>query len=146
MTHFTDVETLKEFMFAGRAKFTVKSKRTNKHFTFKIRKDRDSGLWFVHCLTGENNYLYLGTIFADSGFRWTRKTFPVQRNGIFYNAFKWFYEKIDQGILPKDIEVYHSGHCGMCGRELTDPISIKEGFGPECRSKRLRHSFAVSRA
>lgn len=28
-----------------------------------------------------------------------------------------------------------SGQCEACGRELTDPVSIEAGKGPECRAK-----------
>lgn len=29
----------------------------------------------------------------------------------------------------------HSGHCGLCGRALTDPHSRERGIGPECVKK-----------
>jgi hypothetical protein len=34
-----------------------------------------------------------------------------------------------------NIEVYHTGNCSYCGRELTDPVSLEVGIGPICRSK-----------
>jgi hypothetical protein len=33
-----------------------------------------------------------------------------------------------------------TGHCGICGKHMTDPISIEYGIGPECRS-----GYTVSR-
>ena len=37
----------------------------------------------------------------------------------------------------------HKHKCIDCGRELTDPISIQWGIGPECRKNRLRSSLNV---
>jgi hypothetical protein len=34
-----------------------------------------------------------------------------------------------------------TGHCCICGKELTDPISIERGIGPDCYSK---HSVAIN--
>ena len=34
--------------------------------------------------------------------------------------------------LPAGYDTKHSGSCGRCGRELTDPESIKRGLGPTC--------------
>jgi hypothetical protein len=47
-------------------------------------------------------------------------------------AFNYVLQHIDK--LPNICEVYHSGRCGRCGRELTDPESIKCGLGPHCRT------------
>jgi hypothetical protein len=29
------------------------------------------------------------------------------------------------------------GHCCICGKELTDPISLERGIGPECLGHRI---------
>src|SRR5215831_8589063 len=34
-----------------------------------------------------------------------------------------------------------TGHCCICGKELTDPVSIERGIGPDCYSK---HSIAIN--
>jgi hypothetical protein len=33
------------------------------------------------------------------------------------------------------------GRCRICGRVLTDPVSIARGIGPECYSKRSQVSL-----
>lgn len=45
--------------------------------------------------------------------------------------------KVLQGDPIACLKAYglRSGHCGMCGRELTDPDSIKFGIGPVCRGR-----------
>ena len=34
--------------------------------------------------------------------------------------------------LPPSLEVHEEERCGKCGRQLTDPVSIERGIGPEC--------------
>ena len=136
---FRDAPTLREFMLAGKAKITVRSEKTLKHFTYKIRKDKDSEKRFVHRLVADNNYVYIGTVFEDGHFNWTKRS-AHHRSSDAYKGFEWLWSRVGQGILPRDVTVFHEGRCGMCGLELTDPISIKEGYGPDCRKKRLRHS------
>lgn len=143
---FTDVNKLKEFMFAGKAKITIRSEKTGAHYTYKIRKAPDSPTWFVHRLSGESAYVYLGTIFDDRGFQPTRKTMAIYKSHESFRAFDWFYNRmIEANRIPTTVTVYHAGKCGMCGRELTDPVSVAEGYGPECRSKRLRRGLMNDR-
>lgn len=42
---------------------------------------------------------------------------------------------------PTRCEVMEENRCGVCGRELTDPVSIQRGIGPECfgRSTGSKH-------
>lgn len=49
--------------------------------------------------------------------------------------FKRFYKQVVAHNLLEELEVYHHGRCGRCGRKLTDPDSIVQGMGPECRKK-----------
>lgn len=134
---FTDAVALKEFVLAGKAKITLQSTKTGQHYTYKIDKG-DTDVWFVKRLTADNNYIYLGTIFPQ-GFVKTRKTGMKDFTGIQFWVFNWFWTRLSSGggIHPQ-LKVYHEGRCGMCGTELTDPESIKQGYGPECRKKRYR--------
>jgi hypothetical protein len=50
-------------------------------------------------------------------------------------AYAWFG---DAGLpTPANgaVKVVESDNCGMCGRTLTDPVSIERGIGPECANK-----------
>jgi hypothetical protein len=139
---FTDVALLKEFMFAGKAKLTIRSEKTGTHYTYKIRKDKDSDTWWVHRLSGQSAYVYLGTIFGGERFKATRRTAGIYKTCPSFKAFEWFYRRlIDDNEIPPNLTVYHEGKCGMCGRELTDPVSVAEGYGPECRRTRLRRGI-----
>jgi hypothetical protein len=35
-------------------------------------------------------------------------------------------------IKMPNLEIWHEGRCGRCGRKLTVPESIHNGYGPEC--------------
>lgn len=126
-----------EFVLAGKSKITLKSEKTGKHYTYKINKG-DGEVWFVSRLTANNDYLYLGTIFPE-GFTNTRKTSSYAHYSESFEGFKWFWRRLSEDKkIPERIKLFHAGRCGMCGLELTDPVSIKEGYGPDCRKKRLR--------
>lgn len=47
-------------------------------------------------------------------------------------AFMWVFAQLDADKLSDDIEIWHAGKCGKCGRKLTVPSSIALGIGPEC--------------
>lgn len=137
MTNAADVE---RFVYAGRALFTIQSKKTGVRFTYKIQKKRGEKkpkLLFVKVLQGPNNetdYGYLGYVkpqqhgemFAGQKGRPTAAS---------YKALAWALDKICAGELPDQLEFYHSGQCGACGRTLTVPESIETGLGPVCASK-----------
>ena len=140
---FTDPILLREFILAGRAKITLKSEMSGQHYTYKITKG-DTDVWFVKRLTTDNNYIYLGAIFPG-GFVRTPKTSHTAFVSKQFQIWNWFWLRLGNGggIHP-ELKVYHEGRCGRCGIELTDPESIKQGYGPECRKKRYQRSPSLS--
>lgn len=145
---FTDAWKLREFLLAGNAKFTLRSEKSLKHYTYKIRKPGNDPVWFVSRLAADNAYRYLGCIFEDEDFifRTSKKTAPYDHYSEAFAAFKWFWEKLDkEKRIPNNVTAWHEGKCGMCGRELTDPVSIKNGFGPDCSKLRLSRPFMYDR-
>lgn len=103
------------------------------------------GKFFVSLLTGpdnESNYSYMGMLVFDSeakvpGFPNTLKLITTRNAKVgteasSYVAFNWVFEQLQQGKDPQNVEIYHAGKCGMCGRKLTVPMSIQIGIGPEC--------------
>lgn len=129
------------FITAGDATFTVVSKLTGKRFTFRVVKarrapeDQRPPVWWVHVLIGPDNtcdYGFLGTIRATGDYAPSPKSKigPKAPSRIAWEWFIWYLtEKRD---LHRDCEVWHEGACGRCGRKLTVPESIKNGFGPKC--------------
>lgn len=126
-----------EFLLAGNATFTLRSQKTEIRYTFKVQKSEDRpGTWFVKYLTGSNNesdYRYLGVI-SNRKFRLTSKS-TLRSSSTPVIAFDWFFNRIISGVTPLNVEIWHAGRCGRCGRTLTVPESVEAGFGPECVTK-----------
>jgi len=135
-THLLDSDSVRTYVLAGKAVFTVLNTRTGNRFTFRVNKGKRSGApHFVSVLTGSDNnssYSYAGAIFDATNFRWTRKS-RLFRNAQSVLTFSWFWSNLDR--LPEFIEVYHHNHCGRCGRLLTVPESITNGVGPVCAGR-----------
>lgn len=128
-----NIQDFKTFIKAGKAIFTIKSIKTGKHLTFKVKKHQEKDIWFVSVLSGpdnESNYSYMGTIFGND-FRLTRNS-KIGKDTVSFKAFNWMWNILKKNETPKDMEFYHEGFCGRCGRKLTVPESIESGFGPEC--------------
>lgn len=135
------VSDVREFMLAGNARLTLVSKRTGTRFTFKVRRPDPEKPYFVSLLTSPDNetgYTFLGTIFHDNaiGFEYSsyrhgqRSSIPVDSESA--RAFEWFFKNLRVERLSDQLEVWHEGRCGRCGRPLTVPESIENGLGPEC--------------
>jgi hypothetical protein len=135
-----------EFALAGNARITVVSKKTGARFTYRIAKpkkdtanggrviDYDAKLFFVSLLNGpdnESSFAYIGLINEANDFVRTAKS-RVGEDALSMRGFRYVWGKLVLGELPADIEFWHEGSCGRCGRPLTVPESIARGIGPEC--------------
>lgn len=145
MTHgkqITDLSLARTFILAGNATFTLVSEKTGVRFTYKVRasKPQDEGkssVHFVSLLTGsdnENDYSYLGIIRSNNDFGRTSKS-RITDEALGHKAFAWFWRAL-QTAIPEQVQLWHEGRCGACGRMLTVPESIATGLGPDC-SERL---------
>jgi len=131
-------ENISKFVLAGNAKVTIENPATGVRFTYKIRRrdnaDGSKTPWFVSVLRGSDNtsdYSYIGFIKAGQ-FVWGGKKARAGKDAPSVRAFDWFFRHLDD---PRPANVYHSGCCGRCGRELTVPESIETGLGPVCVNK-----------
>lgn len=136
------------FMLAGNATFTVVSTGTEKRYTFKIQKPKPrtkgedvSDRWFVKLLSGSDNtsdYQYLGMIVAKDGqlsYIVTRAA-RLAADTVPQVTARWIVAHLSADKpFPGELEFYHMGSCGMCGRALTVPESIRSGLGPVCAGK-----------
>jgi len=139
-SQITDSRDALRFVYAGRALFTIVSRKTGQRFTFKVNAphdDKESPMRFVKVLNGTDNtsdYLYLGFLTLNrmgklAAGKKGRGTAPS------YRALSWTLRQLAKGKMPEDLEFLHSGRCGACGRTLTVPESIKSGLGPVCAGK-----------
>lgn len=143
------VDAAKNFMLAGKAIFTLKSLRSGTHYTFKVSHKKANGQygesWMVSLLTGPDNwanYTYIGQIKASKGDLYngnlyfaTTKASELSMDSAPVAGFMYAFRHISRGMMPKNLEIWHAGKCGRCGRLLTVPSSIELGLGPECASK-----------
>ncbi len=131
---FTDAALARQFIQAGNARVTMKSRKTGHHYTFRVRQSNDKEVWFVGILMdgdNESGYIPLGLINRQNRFVLLRRTAFKETTPSFV-AFRWAWSHIMSGRIPDSVEVWHEGACGRCGRALTHPESIESGFGPEC--------------
>jgi hypothetical protein len=136
----TDPGAVLRFALAGNARLTLVSGKTGRRFTYRVRQfDPPDGRptpHFVQVLTGADNdaaYSYLGAVFNRRDYRRTAKS-KIAADAPSAKAWAWFWPRALAGALPTELEVWHEGRCGRCGRALTVPQSIETGFGPECAS------------
>lgn len=128
------------YILAGKATITLVSGKTGARFTYRISAAPDNSAYFVGLLTGPDNstdYKYLGRI--SRGIFWLGRKVPrpgdIARDAPSARAFDWAWRQLAQGALPTALEIWHEGRCGRCGRKLTVPTSVAQGFGPECIGK-----------
>lgn len=141
----TDPAAIRAFVTAGHATLTIVSVATGGRFTFKFDQPDDANggrpkPTFVKLLRGPDNtgdYQYCGAVFPDHpGELRARSKSPLGDQTPSIKALRWFLRVLE--VRPDrlaEVEVWHEGRCGRCGRKLTVPSSIASGFGPECASR-----------
>jgi len=131
------------FVLAGRAVFSLKSKTTGNHFTYRVKRAKgkeDGRPWFVSVLVGPRNtsdYAFIGCLFPNGGkapkFVRTKKAREnVKDDAQSVRGFRWFWDRVACGGWERQATLYHEGRCGRCGRTLTVPESVTRGLGPTC--------------
>lgn len=124
---------------AGRLTLTFRSP-TGQHITItaKARGTDESGKW-VGTSLAEAKVVFVevpndggwndkvGKITRRAGFVADRNADPAR----VYCA-EMMLRYVAGQSLPPSLEVFEADRCGKCGRQLTDPVSIERGIGPEC--------------
>lgn len=144
---FLVAKSLQEYLLAGRAIVTVKSKKTGHRITLKVsRRPGDGGkpvaespVFFRALIAPDNerDFTYMGTLLPDNSWR-SVSAIDAATYKEKIEATKWLAAGLAMDGLRQVLaqaEVWHEGRCGRCGRRLTVPESISTGFGPECASK-----------
>lgn len=139
---FENAKDARDFIFSGRAVFTIVSKKTGQRFTYKVDRSAkeknegrtDIGFRFVKMLTGPDNtasYSYIGMIRGGNFEHGRKSKIAYDAPGVV--ALNWVLQWLARGELHEDkLEIWHEGRCGKCGKRLTVPASISTGLGPEC--------------
>lgn len=124
----------------GRLTVTMTSKRTNQHITLEFTSKKEQKHGFPK---------WKPVLFAEASHVFV-KTNGEDRVGTYYPNSQYFYAARDadparvwaaeqtlyavtKGLLETDkFTLKEANYCGKCGRELTDPVSIERGLGPDC--------------
>jgi hypothetical protein len=145
---FTTAIEARKYLCAGRATITLVSKKTGTRFTYRVNTPTDrqtgqpatDGTLMISVLDGPDNetdYVWLGRVAREVFYvgRKVPKPGEISKDAPCAQAFAWAWRKLLQGTMPEALEIWHEGRCGRCGRKLTVPQSIAQGFGPECVTK-----------
>src|SRR5208337_364296 len=140
---FTDAQIVLQYIFCGKSTFTLQSVASGERFTYKISEsakragDNRPPVFFVSVLTGpdnSDNFNFVGTIFERKTFKFSPKAgYTSQSPSV--RAFQWAFANFVGNIVPDKLKFWPSTHCARCGRKLTVPTSVHNGFGPECITK-----------
>jgi hypothetical protein len=132
------------FIFAGKAIFTIRNNDTGNRFTYRLMKVEDADVFFVSVLTGSDNntsYSFFGTIFDKTRFSLSKNKSRLDINDpkhmMAIKTFQWFFDTLISITkpFPSQVQIWHEGVCGTCGKKLTVPESIDIGLGPICAKK-----------
>lgn len=137
------------YIYAGNATLTLKSRRTGNRYTYKIaapyadnRRQVEEDIRFVKLRTGADDWQYIGFTKPSAAGNLIAGAKGNPKHKAF-EALAWFLRTADhrakQGeeTTHADVEAWHAGTCGRCGRELTVPASISAGLGPTCAAKEI---------
>ena len=133
------------FILAGQAEFKIISGKTGKEFYYKVIKkeafttgnpNENKYIYWINGGENFDNMVYLGTIFFNN----VNKTFNFSRgingrgnsNSKIVISIIYLLNKLYEGKYNTNIEVYHNGNCGKCGKQLTEVYSILTGLDSEC--------------
>jgi hypothetical protein len=133
--HFQNIRDAHNYCFAGKSTITLKSRKTENHFSYRVSVAKDNDKLFFVSIAGERDSCF--GIVGEKGFFLTKraKANGVTLNDLYVKAFVWFLKLKE---LPYELQAQHENHCGRCGRQLTHPESIDRGVGPECQ-KYINH-------
>ena len=132
------------YVLGGKATFTLVSLKSGERFTYMVQVGKnkknptDPNIFFVKLLTGpdnSNDFSYFGFIknntFTHGGFK-----AKVPKDAPSVKGFVWAFAQFVADIMPADkLEFVPASKCARCGRKLTVPVSVHNGFGPECITK-----------
>ena len=143
--HLISKDKQKDFMLAGKSRFTVANSETLNRFSFKVSKrkkkeETDTDIWFVSVdtnlanrkkITSTFQYNYLGYI-VNNKYHYGIKKSKLGIDSDYNKVFSWLFKTVMNNTAPDKLQFFHNNHCARCGKTLRIPESIISGFGPEC--------------
>ena len=146
----TEWPKVRESMFAGHARFTLRNNKTGARYTYQVKAKKEElqaalakpdidVTYFISLLRGADNqadYKYLGVLRKPGKFFLTSAS-RLPRTSPSVKALIWFLGVMSQERvgLGKTLEFWHEGRCARCGRVLTVPESVLRGMGDDCAGR-----------
>lgn len=139
---------------AGRLTATVTSKVTGQHLTVTIKSlaKPDGARGWQAVPFAEGTLIVVDE--GDGG--WGAERIGRIRGGDFIvetrsaslaYAARAVLRAAHTGDLDQEkCSIVESNRCGHCGRDLTDPVSVERGIGPECNRKATKSKSARAKA
>ena len=134
----SDIQKIKDFIFAGKSIFTIESQDSGVWYTYKMNvAKKNENLYFVSVLRGTDNlssYSYMGLVIKEGdNYKFTlTKNSKYKIDATCVKAFGFFFTNITRNFIHPKMNFYHMGYCGRCGKALTVPDSVERGLGPYC--------------
>src|ERR1700745_706967 len=105
---FQNIRDAHNYCFAGKSTITLKSRKTENYFSYRVSVSKDDPKLFFVSIAGERNSCF--GVVSPKGFFLTRR---AKENGVSLNdlrvkAFVWFLKLKD---LPYDLQAQHENHC-----------------------------------
>lgn len=140
-------ENILDFILAGKAEFIVyqepsgNSKGGKENYKVVLSDSQKEGMFFVY-----RNNTYLGYFFVNDLPKITsvrNKTKKVENMETLSKPLCYVLRLLSNNKeLSPLVHVIHIGKCSVCGKKLSDPVSIQRGIGPECY-KRIKYKREV---
>lgn len=128
------------FILAGKAEFVLHSTKTNEDFKFVLTRkesinNKEEYIYFVNVMLSREK-IYAGHIKFDNDkqefyfMQGIKGKMPASDRTI--RSLLLVINKLFKYEIVNNLEIFHMGKCGACGKKLTTPESILTGLGPTC--------------
>jgi hypothetical protein len=124
---------VREFILGGKSEFTIFNVVNGIGYKYHIKSNKEYSMWFISVkLAG--SFRYAGFIKKDANGRLVYcrgKKGSMDGNNTAIKGLLWTIDRSDR--IPFDkVKIIHHGRCAVCGKPLTDELSIERGIGPIC--------------
>lgn len=137
--HPSDSTRLGRMLQGGRLTATMRSKRTGEHITLTLHAMKKDEKWehvpfeeathvFIKLGDGSYGSTTLATYYPPKGALY----YSTDDAGYKYAALNTLLASESGNLDTQAFLLQEEERCGVCGRPLTDPISIERGIGPTC--------------
>ena len=140
MSPFFGVDPTKPSTRGAKWEFTLHSRKTNTHLTFKSSRPKgwaSNGPVLISVMNGgEDEWRYIGSVSPSTGdFKVSPRVGNYVAGGRVDKAIRTMMWLTTLTTDPADLGIYGTCSCSRCGRKLTNPDSINAIYGPECRKQ-----------